>query len=68
MLDLALIITQGALARTESRGAHYREDFPQRDDQAWLKHTIATKGNDEQPVLQFEPVTITRHQPQVRTY
>ncbi|MCK5717824.1 MAG: FAD-binding protein, partial [Thiomargarita sp.] len=68
LLDLAEIISQGALERTESRGAHYREDFPERDDKNWLKHTMATKGTDGRPEITFEPVTISRFQPEKRTY
>ncbi|MCK5719535.1 MAG: succinate dehydrogenase flavoprotein subunit [Thiomargarita sp.] len=68
MLDLAEIVVKGALSRQESRGAHYREDFQYRDDDNWLKHTIATKGTDGKPVLSFKPVTITNFQPEARTY
>ncbi len=68
MLELAEIVTKGALERTECRGAHYREDFPERDDKNWLKHTIATKGTDGEPVLSFEDVTITKFQPETRVY
>jgi len=68
MLDLAQVVAQGALERTESRGAHYREDFTKRDDKEWLKHTLATRASDETPKLHFEPVTITRFQPEARTY
>ncbi|MDM8561961.1 succinate dehydrogenase flavoprotein subunit [Candidatus Marithioploca araucensis] len=68
MLDLAEVVAQGALERRESRGAHSREDFPERDDKSWLVHTVATRGSDERPVLHFDPVTITRFQPEARTY
>lgn len=68
MLDLAQVVAQGALERAESRGAHYREDFPKRDDKDWLKHTVATRGSDEHPELHFEAVTISRFQPEARTY
>ena len=67
LLDLALVTVEGALARTESRGAHYREDFPQRDDAQWLKHTFATLQEDRVS-LAFKPVTITKFQPQERKY
>jgi succinate dehydrogenase / fumarate reductase flavoprotein subunit len=62
LLDIAETIIAGALARTESRGAHYRSDFPQRDDVHWLRHTLIrrTPGG---PVLTSEPVTITRFPP-----
>ena len=67
MLDLAEVTMVSALPRTESRGAHSRTDYPKRDDQNWLKHTLAycTK---EGPRLEYAPVTITKWQPAVRTY
>ena len=67
LLDLAEIIVAGALARTESRGAHSRRDFPKRDDVNWLKHTLAhytPKG----PRLDYIPVNITMWQPVERKY
>ena len=59
----------GAQARTESRGAHSRTDFPARDDDNWMKHTIAHKS-DEEPVLSYKPVHIfwDRYPPQERKY
>ncbi len=68
MLDLAQVVTAGALARTESRGAHWREDHPERNDNDWLQHTIAVQGGDGKPELEFEPVTITEFKPEARTY
>jgi len=68
LLDLAEIVVEGALVRQESRGSHYREDFPQRNDEDWLVHTVALIGSDEHPVLHFEPVKITQFQPEARTY
>lgn len=65
--DLAEVIVAGALARKESRGAHSRLDFPKRDDDKWLKHTLATftvKG----PKLSYKPVTLTRFKPEARGY
>jgi succinate dehydrogenase / fumarate reductase flavoprotein subunit len=62
LLDVAETIVVGALARQESRGAHYRSDFPKRDDAQWLKHTLATRTPDG-PVIQYAPVAITRFQP-----
>jgi succinate dehydrogenase / fumarate reductase flavoprotein subunit len=68
MLDLAEVITLGALTREESRGAHSREDFPDRDDQKWLVHTMFRYSKEEGPQVFFKPVTITRFQPQERKY
>lgn len=62
LLEIAESIIAGALARTESRGAHYRSDFPQRDDLHWLRHTL-TRRTPGGPVLTYEPVTITRFSP-----
>ncbi|MCI0528091.1 MAG: succinate dehydrogenase/fumarate reductase flavoprotein subunit, partial [Nitrospira sp.] len=67
IFDLAQVITASALFREESRGAHYRLDFPKRDDQRWLRHTLAYHG-DTRPRLEPLPVTITRHPPQERSY
>jgi succinate dehydrogenase / fumarate reductase flavoprotein subunit len=67
MLDLAVIIATGALARTESRGAHARTDYKERDDEKWLKHTVATYTPDG-PTLEYAPVTITKFQPAERVY
>jgi succinate dehydrogenase / fumarate reductase flavoprotein subunit len=66
-LDLAKITIISALARTESRGAHSRLDYPKRDDEEWLKHTLAyyTKIG---PRLEYIPVTITRWPPSKRVY
>ncbi|WP_447978855.1 FAD-binding protein [Candidatus Nitrospira bockiana] len=62
LLDVAETIVAGALARQESRGAHYRSDFPARDDANWLKHTLARYTPDG-PRLSEAPVTITRFPP-----
>ncbi|MBD0305618.1 MAG: FAD-binding protein [Nitrospiraceae bacterium] len=62
LLDLAEIIVAGAVAREESRGAHYRSDFPTRDDAKWLKHSLAYRTPDG-PSLRYAPVTITRFPP-----
>jgi len=66
-LDLAEVTVAGALARTESRGAHSRLDHPKRDDENWLKHTLAYYTK-ERPRLEYIPVTITKWPPTVRAY
>ncbi|MBP2029497.1 succinate dehydrogenase / fumarate reductase flavoprotein subunit [Methanohalophilus levihalophilus] len=67
MLELARVITEGALVREESRGAHYRTDFLERDDENWLKHTLAYR-TPQGPRLEYKEVTITRFQPKRREY
>jgi succinate dehydrogenase / fumarate reductase flavoprotein subunit len=67
LLHLAEAILVAALAREESRGAHYREDFPERDDGQWLKHTLVQK-TDNGPRLFYKPVTVTRFEPKPRVY
>jgi succinate dehydrogenase / fumarate reductase flavoprotein subunit len=67
LLDLAEALVASARARTESRGGHFREDFPKRDDRTWLRHTLAWKTGDGVK-LDYKPVTITRYQPMERTY
>ena len=67
MLELAEIITAAALARKESRGAHVRLDFPQRDDEHFLKHTLA-HGTPMGPKLDYSDVKITKYQPEARKY
>ncbi len=62
MLKLALCVAKGALERTESRGAHFREDFTMRDDENWLNRTIATwtNPNDTMPTLSYEDIDISK--------
>jgi succinate dehydrogenase / fumarate reductase flavoprotein subunit len=67
MLIQAEVVLTSALSRNESRGAHFREDFPQRDDSHWLKHTLATFSL-EGPKITCKPVTITLYKPEVRKY
>jgi succinate dehydrogenase / fumarate reductase flavoprotein subunit len=68
LLDIAEVTTVVALARTESRGAHAREDFPKRDDVNWLKHSLAWMKPDGKIVLDYKPVVITKYQPKERVY
>jgi fumarate reductase flavoprotein subunit len=59
MLKLALCVSHGALLRTESRGAHFREDFPRRNDAEWLKRTLATwRGDSTLPTLDYEALDV----------
>jgi fumarate reductase flavoprotein subunit len=68
MLEVADTITYSALAREESRGAHARRDFPDRDDAKFLKHTIAFRTDEIAPRLEYRDVRITNFKPQARTY
>ena len=67
LIDLAEVTIEGALARRESRGGHYREDFPERNDEEYLKHTMAYATADGIR-LDFKPVTITKYKPMERKY
>jgi succinate dehydrogenase / fumarate reductase flavoprotein subunit len=67
LLDCAECIAAAALARRESRGAHSRRDFPERDDESWLKHSLSYHTPDG-PKLDYAPVTVTRWQPERRAY
>jgi succinate dehydrogenase / fumarate reductase flavoprotein subunit len=68
MLDCAEAIVMGALERKESRGAQFRLDYPERNDEEWLKHiTISLNGGDA-PKVDYAPVTMTQWEPQERTY
>ena len=67
MLDCAETVTLAAIERKESRGAHTREDFPDRDDENWLKHILVEQTEDG-PALSELPVVVTQWEPQVRTY
>jgi succinate dehydrogenase / fumarate reductase, flavoprotein subunit len=68
LLDLAEALVVSARARTESRGGHFREDYPKRDDRNWLKHTLAWRTPGGAVKLDYKPVTITRYEPMERTY
>jgi len=67
LIDCAGAMAGSAIARTESRGAHSREDYPERDDVNFLAHTLAYRG-EAGPSLRYKPVTITRFEPKPRTY
>lgn len=67
MLELSRVIALGALRRNESRGAHYKPDFPERDDENWMKTTLAVHGQDG-PVFSYESVDVSELQPKKRSY
>ncbi|MCB2179859.1 FAD-dependent oxidoreductase [bacterium] len=70
LLTFSEVIVAGGLARTESRGAHFRTDFPKRDDANWIRHTIANKQADGSPKLSYKSVNIDweKYPPQERKY
>jgi len=68
MLDVAEAILVGAQERKESRGAQFRTDFPKRNDDEWLKHIDIVVNGGDVPQVEYSPVTITRWQPEERTY
>ena len=67
LLQLAKVMTVAALHRTESRGGHFREDFPERDDENFLKHSI-THWVGGAPQLSYADVRMTKWEPMVRSY
>ena len=67
LLELSLITAESAKNRKESRGAHSREDFPDRDDKNWLKHTLAYLEGDSVRI-DFKPVDTSKWEPKARTY
>jgi succinate dehydrogenase / fumarate reductase flavoprotein subunit len=68
LLDCAETLVASAIARTESRGAHYREDHPLRDDEHWLTHTLAYREDDGLIRLEHKPVKVGPYLPMERTY
>lgn len=69
MLELALVIAKGALLRDEFRGAHYKPEFPERNDREWLKTTIATyDSKKDEPIISYEPVDMRHLEPIKRDY
>jgi succinate dehydrogenase / fumarate reductase flavoprotein subunit len=68
LLDCADTLVAGALARDESRGGHYREDHPLRDDEHWLKHSLAYRQDDGSVRLEFKPVKLGPYVPMERKY
>ena len=68
MLDCAETIVVAALERKESRGAQFRTDYPDRDDEQWLKHIDITINANAEPQVSYSPVTITQWQPEERKY
>ena len=68
MLDVAETIVHSALRREESRGAHQRTDFPSRDDERFLAHSLVHREPDGSPRVEYLPVTITRWPPGERVY
>jgi succinate dehydrogenase / fumarate reductase flavoprotein subunit len=67
MMDLAEAILRGAHLRTETRGSHFRNDYPKRDDANWLKHTLAAYS-EKGPVFSYRPVNVDKYKPQERKY
>jgi succinate dehydrogenase / fumarate reductase flavoprotein subunit len=67
MMELGRVVTLGALRRDESRGAHFKPEFPKRDDERWLKTTLAT-WTPSGPVLSYEDVDVSLVPPVARKY
>jgi succinate dehydrogenase / fumarate reductase, flavoprotein subunit len=68
MIDCAEATLVGSIERKESRGAQFRTDYPERDDEVWLKHIDIGRNGDDVPEVSYSPVTITQWQPEERKY
>jgi succinate dehydrogenase / fumarate reductase flavoprotein subunit len=68
MLEVAEATVVAAIERKESRGAQFRTDFPERNDDEWLKHIDITRNGEDTPEVSYSPVTITKWQPEERKY
>jgi succinate dehydrogenase / fumarate reductase flavoprotein subunit len=68
MIDYSAFIVESAIARNESRGAHYREDFDTRDDENFLKHTMAYMDDNGDITLDYMDVKLGKHELRARTY
>ncbi len=68
LLELAEALVAGALARTESRGAHFRDDFPKRNDVDWMRHSLVRREGDGKLSLDYKPVVGGKYEPMERKY
>jgi len=68
LLEVSEATVHSALNRRESRGAHAREDYPERDDKNWLKHTLVFKQGDGKVCFRYKPVVLGKFEPKARTY
>ncbi len=68
LIDLAEALVVAALARTESRGAHFRDDFPARDDAGWMRHSLSSREADGSVRLDYKPVVGGTYTPMERKY